>query len=120
MKIKAILTVFISLLIGFVLGYLTCGQVKKHEWENRHKHSYHEMFVFRTLGVIAPTEVQKDTLLPIIEDYAEKTLKLKNNVSFEFDSLIRKMNDELKPHLTKEQFNKLSAEADRMNQRKDK
>ena len=117
MKIKAILTIVISLLIGFVLGFLTPGQIRKHEFEKKHKHSYHEMFVYKTLGVIGPTEGQKDTLMPIIEKYAEKTLTLKNRVSNEFDSLMLQMNEELKPYVTEEQFQKLNEAADKINRR---
>ncbi len=107
MKVKAILTIVISLLIGFVFGYLTSGQIIKRKWENKHKHSYHEMFVYRTLGVLSPSEGQKDTLLPIIENYADKAVLLKNKVSSEFDSLMHQMTDELKPFVSPEQFKKL-------------
>jgi cell division protein FtsN len=114
MKIKAILTIVISLLIGFVLGYLASGQVMKQEMKKRHSHSYHEMFVFKTLEVIRPSESQKDTLMPIIEAYAEKTLSLKNKVSIEFDSLMRQMSLELKPYVSEDQFKKLEENAERM------
>ena len=117
MKIKAILTILISLVVGFVLGFLTSGQMKKQEMKKRHSHSYHEMFVFRTLGVLEARESQKDTLLPIIEGYADKAMVLKNKVSAEFDSLMHQMGRELKPYLSEFQYQKLEENTDRINQR---
>jgi len=117
MKIKAILTIVISLLVGFVLGFLASGQLMKQEMKKRHSHSYHDMFVWRTLGVISPSEMQKDTLMPIIEEYAEKTMGLKNKVSVEFDSLMRQMGEELKPLVSDEQYKKLQENADRLKER---
>ena len=114
MKIKAILTIIISLLVGFSLGYITSGQVMKQEMRKRHRHSYHEMFVYKTLGIIKPSETQKDTVLPIIEEYAEKSLVLKNRVSTEFDSLMRQMSQELKPFVSEEQFRKLEENSKRV------
>jgi hypothetical protein len=117
MKIKAILTIVISLIIGFVFGFLTSGQLLKREMQRKHSHSYHEMFVYRTLGVIDASESQKDTLMPIIGAYAEKSMALKNKVSNEFDSLIHQMNQDLKPFVSDEQFRKLEENADRFNER---
>lgn len=118
MKIKALLTIFIALLIGFVFGFLTSDQIRKQEWKKKHKHSYQEMFVYRNLKIICPAESQKDTLLPIIEKYAEKSLALKNEVSIEFDSIIREMNHELKPFVNEEQYARLVEEADKFNYRR--
>lgn len=117
MKFKAILTIVISLFVGFVFGYLASGQIMKREFEKKHSHSYHEMFIYRTLGVIDASESQKDTLMPIISEYAEKTMVLKNKVSNVFDSLMHQMSQELKPYLSDEQFSKLEENADRLNQR---
>jgi hypothetical protein len=111
MKVKAILTIIICLSVGFVFGYMTSVQISKRQWENRHKLSYHEMFVFKTLRIIVPAETQKDTLLPVIEAYADKSLKLKNNVSREFDSLINRMNEDLKPLISEAQYSRLLDEA---------
>jgi len=107
MKIKAILTILISLIVGFVLGYLIAGQSIKRDVKKRHSHSYSEMFVQKTLHIIEPSDIQKDSLMPIISDYAEKTMVLKNKVSGEFDSLMHKMNLDLKPYLSEDQYQKL-------------
>jgi uncharacterized membrane protein len=117
MKIKAILTIVISLIVGFVLGFLTSGQMIKHEIRKKHSHSYHEMFVFRTLEVIDAREAQKDTIMPIIGQYAEKTLALKNRVSNDFDTLMHQMNQELKPYVSEVQFLKLEENSQRLNER---
>lgn len=120
MKIKAILTILISLIIGFVFGFISSGQIMKQEMKKRHNHSYNEMFLHRTFEVINAKESQKDTLMPIIVEYAEKTSLLKNQVSIKFDSLIRQMNTELKPFVSEEQFRKLESHATRLNQRRER
>jgi len=117
MKIKAILTIVISLVLGFILGFLTPGQIRKHEMKKKHSHSYHEMFIYKTLGVVQPGESQKDTIMPIVEEYAEKALSLKNKVSGEFDSLMHKMNQDLKPFVSDQQYINLEENANRLNQR---
>jgi hypothetical protein len=118
MKIKALLTIFIVLLIGFVFGFLTSDQIRRHEWKKKHKHTYQEIFVCRNLKIISPAESQKDTVLPIIEQYAEKSLALKNEVSAEFDSIIHEMNQELKPFVNKDQYARLVEEAEKTNYRR--
>ena len=118
MKIKAILTIFVSLVLGFILGFLVSGQIRKQEINKKHSHSYHEMFIYRTLGVVKPSEVQKDTILPVVEEYAVKALDLKNKVGNEFDSLMYKMNQDLRPFITDEQFRRLEENANRLKQRK--
>ncbi len=117
MKIRAILTIIISLLVGFVFGFLTSGQIRKQEAMKKHKYSYHEMFVYKTLGVIEPGEAQKDTLLPIIMSYSEKTMALKNKVSCEFDSLMHQMSLSLKPYISEEQYRKLEENEVRLKQK---
>lgn len=117
MKIKAVLTILISLILGFIFGYLTAGQFIKRDMKKRHTHSYTEMFVHKTLNVIEPAEIQKDSLMPIINDYAEKSLELKNKVSGEFDSLVQKMQLDLKPFLTDDQFRKLEESNKNIKQR---
>ncbi len=117
MKIKAILTIVISLLIGFVLGFLVSGQLQNREMEKKHKHSYQEMFIYRTLGVIEPTEAQKDSIFPIIQSYATKTMDLKNRVSGEFNEIMEEMSDELRPYVTDEQLTRLKENNARLNRR---
>ena len=115
MKIKALLTIFIALLIGFVFGYITSDQIRKNEWKKRHKHSYHEIFIYKNLKVIDPTESQKEAVLPIIKKYADISIALKNEVSSEFDSIIYQMNQELKPYVSEAQFARLLEEANKIN-----
>jgi len=113
MKIRAVLTIIISLLVGFVFGYLTSGQLVKHEMQKRRSHSYQETFVFRTLSVIHPTENQKDSIMPILNNYATRAVTLKDKVSKDFEALMTEMKLELKPYLTEEQFKMLQENNER-------
>lgn len=117
MKIKAILTILISLVIGFVFGFLASGQLMKHEMQKKHSHTYQEVFIFRTLDIIKPSESQKDTIMPIIKSYAEKTLILKNKVSGELDSTMRQMGRDLRPYVSEEQYKRMEESAERFKSR---
>jgi len=113
MKIRAILTIVISLLVGFVLGFLTEGQIVKrnrHKWQ---KVSYTQMFENRVLHKIEPSETQKAQILPIIRSYAAKMTELRAATGQKFGELRNQMNAELQPLLTDEQFKRLQETRDR-------
>lgn len=114
MKTKAILTIFISLLIGFILGFIASGQLQKKEVKKRHKIPYKEMFINRTLEMTRATEEQKEILIPVISEYADKSIELKNKVSNEFDSLMLQMHKDLQPLLTEDQYRSFEENAAKM------
>ena len=113
MRIRAILTIVISLLIGFVLGFITEGQIVKrnrHKWQ---KLSFTEMFENRVLHKIQPSETQKEQILPIIRTYAVKMSELRSATGQKFGELRNQMNAELQPLLTDEQYKRLLETRDR-------
>ena len=107
MKLKAILTILISLLTGFILGYFTEVQIVKKERNKYHQVSYSQMFENRILHVIEPTDVQKEQILPIIQSYAQKMTELRASTSQQYRDLRSQLNNELHPFLTEEQFKRL-------------
>jgi hypothetical protein len=117
MKLRALLTIILSLLIGFILGFITPGLLKRQDVKKKHHHSYKEIFIYKTIEVINPSESQKDSILPIIEDYAQKTIELKDIASNTLDSLIHRMHGDLKPYITEKQFNNLEESYKKLQQK---
>ncbi len=119
MKIRAIITIVISLLVGFVLGFLTEGQIVKRNRHNWQKVSYTQMFENRVIHKIGPSETQKEQILPIIRSYAVKMSELRSSTGQKFMELRNQMNSELQPLLTDEQFKRLQETRDRTSNRED-
>lgn len=113
MKTKAILTILISLLVGFILGFLTEGQIVKNNRNKLRRISYSQMFENRVLQKINPTEVQKEQILPVIKSYSQKMSEFRKITSQKLDSLRTEMNNELKQHITDEQYARLTVRRDR-------
>ena len=117
MRIKAILTIVISLLVGFVLGFLTEGQIVKrerHKWQNV---PFTQLFENRVLHKIEPTDAQKEKILPIIRSYAVRMSELRASTGNSFGELRNQMNTELQQYLTDEQFKRLQEKRERSSNR---
>jgi len=108
MRTKAILTIVISLIVGFILGFLTEGQLVKRERSKWRKISYSQMFENRILNSIEPSESQKEQILPIIRGYSARMNELRSATSKKFQELRNEFNNELKPYLTEEQYKRLT------------
>lgn len=117
MRIKAILTIAISLLVGFVLGFLTEGQIVKRERHKWQKVTFTQMFENRVLHTIGPSEAQKEKILPIIRTYAVRMSELRASTGLKFVELRNQMNNELQQFLTDEQFKRLQETRDRASNR---
>jgi len=113
MKTKAIITILISLMIGFILGFITEGQLVKREKNKWRRISYSRIFEERIIEIITPTELQKEQISPIIRSYSQKMSELRQITSQKLDELRTDMHKELKQFLTEEQFNRLQEKKDR-------
>ncbi len=107
MKTRAILTVLISLLTGFAIGFLTSSQITKMRTRDIHSMSSVEAFKARTFSVIEPTEKQKEQIMPIVEEYAVKSDSLRKNANKDFHVLMDEFHSHLEPFLTAEQMQRL-------------
>ncbi len=107
MKTRAILTVLISLITGFALGFITSSQITKMRTRDVHSMSSVEAFKARTFSVIEPTENQKAQITPIVEEYALKSDSLRKNTYSDFHNLMDEFHAQLKPYLTEEQMQRL-------------
>jgi uncharacterized membrane protein YraQ (UPF0718 family) len=113
MRTRAIITILISLIVGFILGFLTEGQIVKRERNKWRKTSYSQMFENRIIHIIAPTESQKEQILPIIKSYSQKMSELRMNTGQKFEELRNEMNAELKQYISSEQYDRLTKPRER-------
>ncbi len=107
MKTRAILTILISLITGFAIGFLTSSQITNMRTRDVHSMSSIEAFKARTFSVIEPTGEQKDRIMPIVEEYAVKSDSLRKGTYREFHSLMDEFHARLEPYLTEEQMQRL-------------
>ncbi len=106
-KLKIVLVLTGTLLLGFFLGLLTSAQIRNAHIKKYRTFASRDGFAAWTIHVIDPTPEQKEKILPVVEKYAEKNLDLRRKYREEFIRLMKDYRNELYPLLTPEQINKL-------------
>ncbi|OQX72462.1 MAG: hypothetical protein B6D64_15085 [Bacteroidetes bacterium 4484_276] len=104
MKFKSILIIVATLVIGFIIGFLTNGQLTKSRIQSFVKMGTSEGFKTKLYHVINPDESQQKAIEPILEKYAEKIHESVVNSRGEMKSINDEMIEELKPFLTDDQI----------------
>ncbi len=107
MKNRALLTIIISILTGFILGFIASSQITRLRTRDIRSMSSSESFKTRTYNIINPEPRQIEDLDPIIERYSEKFDSMKRVTHKGYRELIGNYHDDLKPHLTNEQYRDL-------------
>lgn len=107
MKTKAILTIVICLLTGFILGFFVAGQIGRWRTRDVHSMSSTEAFKMRTYGIITPTPEQEKLIAPIVEEYAVKADSMKRESWKAFGKFFDEYHGKLEPYLDGEQIQKL-------------
>jgi len=107
MKTRAILTIVISIILGFVVGFYTSSQIARHRTRDVKSLSSKEKFRMRTFSIIEPTEDQKEKILPIVDEYAAHFDSLKKHTYKEFNIFFEKYHSNLEPYLNEEQIEHL-------------
>lgn len=106
-SVKTILAVIGLVLIGFVGGFYAHRQMSKHfmksVMEMRQPKGFQEHFYSR----IEATDVQREELKPIVEDYAARIGEQHRTFRKARHQLIDSMHTEVKPILTTAQVEKL-------------
>lgn len=103
MKAKPILLVFITLIIGFVLGMLTSAQIRNHKLKPVRVFFSEERFREGLYRTIQPDEQQKVKIEQILDKYAKINSKLQSNFREEFDSNMKAFRKEIDTNLSVEQ-----------------
>lgn len=107
MKTRAILSLVIALLTGFLIGYITANQVRHIKTRDVRSMSSKHGFKERTFDLIVPTDEQVTELTPIVEKYAARFDSLKKSTSGQFKEFLDEFHSEIFPYLDEEQQKKM-------------
>jgi len=107
-KIKSGIFLLTTLLIGFVIGYLTSTQVKENRIRELRTFGSAEGFKYMMEHMLELDEKQKDAIMPVVDEYAKENFELMKNFRGEFSVLMKEFHKELTPHLNPEQIEKLN------------
>ncbi len=107
MKAKPILLVIITLLIGFILGWLTSAQVRIQKLKPVRLYYSEERFMEGFFNIIQPDEIQKAEIEKILDKYAKLNSELQADFRKEFDANMKAFRKEIDSKLTKEQLARL-------------
>ena len=107
-KIKSGIILLTTLLIGFVIGFLTSTQVKENRIRELRTFGSAEGFKFMMEHMLELDGEQKDAIRPVVDKYAKKNFELMKNFRGEFSVLMKEFHKELTPYLTPEQIERLN------------
>jgi hypothetical protein len=107
MKAKPVLLVVLTLLLGFILGWLTSAQVRLQKLKPVRFYFSEEHFREGFYKTIQPDEKQKAEIEKILDNYARLNSEMQANFRKEFEANIKAFRKELDSKLTKEQLARL-------------
>ena len=107
-KIKSGIFLLTTLLIGFVIGFLTSTQVKESRIRELRTFGSPEGFKYMMEHMLELNDEQKDAIRPVVDEYAKKNFELMKNFRGEFSILMKEFHKELTPYLTHEQIERLN------------
>ncbi len=102
-KIKPILILLVTLIIGFVIGGLTTVHIIRYKLM---QFATEEGFKEATYGFFNPDDEQKNEMKPIVEKYSKKHNELRRTFFIEFFNMADSMLIELDSVLTDDQKEK--------------
>ncbi len=103
MKAKPYIFILLSILLGFVIGYLTNAQINRHKIEKMVQLGMEEGFTHHIINLLHPDEEQMKKLEPIIEKYARLNAEIARTFGMEFKNQMSAFYEEMEPYLTEEQ-----------------
>lgn len=107
MKIKAVLTILISLVLGFIIGFMVSQELIRYRTKDVQSMSSNETFKSRTYAIIEPDDQQKAFIDPVIEKYSEKLNEARGRMKKEYHDILSAFHDELRPFLNESQIKRL-------------
>jgi hypothetical protein len=103
MKTKPVLIIVATLIIGFVIGFITNGQITKTKIDKFVKSGTHEGFKGKYYRVLQPDEDQMKSIDPILDKYGSLIHENVTTMQQSMKELHQKMVTEIEPYLTEEQ-----------------
>ena len=107
MKVKPIIIISSTLIIGFAIGFLTSSMISHQRMKEFRSFNSVESFKRRTIHLIEPTETQMKEILPVIDKYAKEMNQIRKDFGKEFFTIMKNFHSDIKPFLTEEQIEKL-------------
>ena len=114
MKFKSILIIVATLIIGFIIGFLTNGQLTKSRIQSFVKMGTSDGFKARLYRVIQPDELQRAEIESILEKYAEKIHESVVKSREDMIGIGDEMMEELEPFLNDDQIFRMKKSNERM------
>lgn len=116
-KIKFTGIIIGTLLIGFVIGFLTNGRLVKSRIDKMQSFYTEKGANQAFIRVLDPTPEQMEKIRPILQRHAQQNRELLTNHRIEQQAFFLELEDELRPFLTQEQMERLEGLKDRWHQR---
>jgi hypothetical protein len=107
MKTQIVLVIIGSLLLGFVIGVLATGRITQRKVEHIKQMGTPDGIHKRFYRLIDPSDAQKDSIKPILREFARKSDTLRREHWHQHKSLFNEMVEQLTPFLTDEQVERL-------------
>jgi hypothetical protein len=107
MKLKPIIVLIATLIIGFVLGMLTSAKIRYHKLKPVRVYFSEERFRDGFYGTIQPDKQQKAKIDLILDKYAIINSELQSNFRKELEASMKDFRKELDSNLTKDQLARL-------------
>ena len=107
MKFRAILTILLSIAIGFVIGFASSSLLSKQRTKDVYSLSSKQRFKERSYTVIEPDSAQMKIIEPIVNKYAILSDSTRHQSYIEFKNLMNSFHKELEPFLNKDQMQRL-------------
>jgi len=107
MKIRPVLLIILTLIIGFIIGILVSAQIRYQRLKPVRIFFSGERFREGFYNIIQPDEKQKQTIDFILSEYARANSLIMNDFRRKSDSLMKRFWKEIEPNLNSEQLERL-------------
>ncbi|HEX2920009.1 MAG TPA: hypothetical protein VHO50_02470 [Bacteroidales bacterium] len=107
MRLRSVILIVLTLIIGFVLGMLTSAQIRYQKLKPMRVYFSEERFREGFYNIIQPDEQQKATIEEVLDKYAKINHDLQNTFRKELDANMKAFSKELDSKLTNEQLTRL-------------
>ncbi|NCC72164.1 MAG: hypothetical protein EOM06_02105 [Sphingobacteriia bacterium] len=108
MKTKSVLLIIATLVIGFIIGFLTNGQITRNRIDKFVKTGTHEGFKGMYFRILQPDPEQIDQIEPILDKYGALIHDKVNTMQKSMKELHQQMVMEINPYLSDEQRERLT------------
>ena len=99
--------IVLTLLIGFIIGFLVSGRVTRQKIRKMRSEFTDQGFNRQFMRVLHPSPEQMEQLKPILKDYARKHRETMESLHGEQEELFQDFKSEIEPYLTDEQIQRL-------------